>query len=109
MKNKAKVILVLIVMVLSLLTICSCGKKNSIVGHWVATDLQSAKINEIYFYSDGTYSSSRSNYHGSYSIDGDRLRLEGFLVEDINATFEVKGAYMTLSFWTGDYEYEKID
>lgn len=41
------------------------------------------------FFSDGTYKSDYPNYYGSYSVDGNRLRMSGVLVEDVTVNYEV--------------------
>lgn len=40
--------------------------------------------------SDGTYVSDSANYDGTYSTDGNRLRISGILVSDRTFTFNDK-------------------
>lgn len=55
--------------------------------------------------------SNRSNYSGDYSIDGDRIKLNGVLAEPLTFTFGLEED--TLTFYNDDgeaiYEYQKVD
>ena len=100
----------LIVSLLCLLLLCSCGSgKNALVGKWEKSGgSSSSAFWYLYFYSDGTYTSGGSNYKGTYSVDGKNLRLEGFLVDDVNATFEIKGNTLYLDYWARSETFEKV-
>ena len=107
--KKSTIVRKLIVSVFCVLLLCGCGgSKNKLVGDWRADDPYSAYWDYLYFYSDGTYSSSDSNYKGTYSVDGSRLRMEGFLVDDVNAQFKVQGDKLTLDYWARTSVYTRI-
>ena len=100
-----------IAVALCVLILCACGSgKNSIVGHWqLSSNTSNSPFRYLYFYSDGTYSSGGSNYKGTYSVDGKNIRLEGFLVDDVNATFEISGNELTLKYWARTETYTRSD
>ena len=73
----------------------SKSKSVTITGQW--KDLNNRNgIYELEFFSDGTYKSNQSNYAGTYSADGNRLRLDGILMEDLIYTFQIDGDTLTL-------------
>lgn len=103
MKKLTKTILALILATILLVTLAACGSSSSkIVGRWVSTD-RTNDYSYIEFFSDGTYVTDWANYNGTYSIDGDRLRLSGRLVNDRIYTFKISGKTLNLG---GDI-YEK--
>lgn len=105
-----KVFAIAVSVVLCVAMLCSCGKKNSIVGQWErASDSKTSTFRYLYFYDDGTYSSGHSNYKGTYSISGNNIRLEGFLVDDVNAKFEVNGDTLTLEYWARSETYTRVE
>ena len=93
----------------------ACGADSSIEGRWEipgrGDETSTSDLVKLEFFDDGTYVSNRSNYAGSYSVDGDRLRLEGIMVEPVAVTFEVNGD--SLTFYNDDgeilYEYQRIE
>ncbi len=99
MKKVKKPIIFLVLCLLCISVLSACASSKSLNGRWTYTD-GSAKFSYIEFFSDGTYTSSHANYNGSYSIDGDRLKLSGILVEPLTYTFDVSGD--TLTFLNGD-------
>lgn len=103
-----KIIKLLTVTGMLITILASCGS-SSIVGHWERIN-DASSFSEMEFFSDGTYTSSHSNYNGSYSIDGDRLRLGGILVSDRTFTFELSGDNLKL-YDDGElkYEFERVD
>lgn len=97
MKRFLKPAAVLALTVVLVVTLVGCGSStSSIVGRWNKTE--GSGFSYLEFFSDGTYTSSHVNYEGNYSIDGDRLKLSGILVEAKTYTFEIKGD--TLSLYT---------
>lgn len=69
--------------------------KEALYGQWKKTDgsmkyATSHTFKEIEFFDDGTYISDHANMKCSYSVTEDRLKLEGYLVEDMTTSFEVK-------------------
>lgn len=76
--------------------LAGCGQ-SALVGRW--TDTNGGYFE---FFSDGTYTSSESNYSGDYSTDGDRLRLSGVLVNDVTLSYKVKGNELIIYSEDGD-------
>ena len=87
-----------------------CGG-SKLVGQWETTE--DAHFVEFEFFSDGTYTSEISseyynNYYGNYSVDNNRLKISGVLVEDKTFTFEIKGDKLILEYPNGEkYTYTK--
>ncbi|MGN0244236.1 MAG: hypothetical protein ACI4CT_09280 [Lachnospiraceae bacterium] len=107
-----KKILVCLVLLCIGCSFVACGKtvESKLSGRWVLAEDSSSFLSEIEFFSDGTYVSSHSNYEGNYSVDGDRIRLQGILVDTKTFTFKIKGD--TLTFYDGEGEeycvYERV-
>lgn len=96
-KKSMKRLAALILVVMLILASAGCGSGNaSIVGQWNVTE--GNKFRYLEFFSDGTYTSSHSNYHGDYSIDGDRLMLSGVLVEPRTYTFKIQSDTLSLYY-----------
>lgn len=109
-----KIKLITVVMLIAAL-LTACGSKSSLVGRWEAVDhgIQGGwagpHLSELEFFSDGTYVSSSDNYTGSYTIEGDRIKLPGVLMETLVATFDISGDTLTLYDDEGDaYQYTKV-
>ena len=105
MKNfKIMIIVILVVMALT-----ACDNSKKIVGQWVTVG--GTYFKRIEFFSDGTYSSNKSNYKGNYSIEKNRIKLEGYLMDDKIYNFEIDGDKLILykgdSIEKGD-EYERV-
>lgn len=91
-----KKIISLLAAIFMVISITACGSsKSAIVGQWKNGSFK------MEFFSDGTYTSTDSNHFGSYSIDGDRIRLEGVLVEDWTYDFKIKGDTLTFYYDNG--------
>lgn len=76
-----------------MLLLSSCGSSASkLVGQW---ESDRGQISELEFFSDGTYTSDDPNHSGNYSVDGDRIRLQGILMSDLTYTFEINGNTLT--------------
>lgn len=89
-------------LIMCVLLLVACGSSSGkLVGRWSKTD-GGTSINSLEFFSDGTYTSDYPNYYGSYSVDGNRIRLSGVLIEDMTMSFEVKDD--TLTFYRDDGE-----
>ena len=113
---------VLISLVAALLTACggsgSLGSfgssEDSLVGRWEAVDdgveVDYGDLDELEFFSDGTYSSDSSNYSGGYSVDGDRIKLSGIIASAYSFSFEVSGNTLTMYDNDGnEYQYKKVE
>lgn len=111
MKRFLKPAIALVLAVVMAAAFIGCGSsKSKIVGKWNRTEGWGFEYLE--FFSDGTYTSNSSNYEGDYSIDGDRLKLSGFMAEAKVYTFKIKGNTLSL-YESGradspDAVYEKI-
>ena len=92
MKNKAlRVTAVAVMLAICITVFAACGNPaGKLAGRWSKTS-GGTSINKLEFFSDGTYKSDYSNYYGSFSVDGNRIRLSGVLVEDLTMNFEVNG------------------
>ena len=97
----------------------ACGSKSPsdlIVGQWIVPGEEdragtTSQLVALEFFSDGTYTSNRSNYSGGYSIDGDRIKLDGVLAESLTFTFELDDDTLTFYYDDGEimYEYQRVE
>lgn len=96
MKNavKNRPILIVASMLLVAVIFCGCSSSGNIVGRWEKTE--GYGFDYLEFFSDGTYTSSHPNYASNYSIEGDRLKLTGVLMETKVYTFEINGNVLNL-------------
>lgn len=105
-----KKILPLLIIVVVITTLIGCNSSSSsIVGRWSGDSIsieRGGSIYELEFFSDGTYTSSHSNYTGSYSISGNRLKLAGLLVSDLTYNFKIHGNTLTFYSDNGNVLYE---
>lgn len=110
MKNKAlKVTAVAVILAICITVFAACGNRaDKLVGRWSKTS-GGTSINYLEFFSDKTYKSDYSNYNGSYSIDGNRIRLSGVLVEDMTMNFEVNGDNLIFYSDNGNNEIMKFE
>lgn len=102
--------IILIFTIISVIIISSCGNSaNKLIGHWSTGE--KGTLSELEFFSDGSYVSSSSNYEGSYSVDSNRIRLNGILVDSLTFTFEVNNNSLILYDNDGDVygEYSKLE
>lgn len=106
---KKRVGLVVVLMLLMVSAFCGCETtEDKITGRWEKTE--GSGLDYFEFFSDGTYVSSHPNYAGSYSIDGNRIRLEGILMETLVRTFELNGNTLSLQSDSGSSAiYKRID
>lgn len=84
---------------------------NDILGRWEGVDEDPRRpFEQLEFFSDNTYYSDDSNYFGSYSIDDDRIRLEGVLVYPLDCTFTVKKDLLTVQSddWNSTWEFKRV-
>ena len=98
--SKRMVIIVVIVVVLVIVVVSATHFSNpekAIIGRWESVSGGGLSFRYIEFFSDGTYTSSHDNYQGTYSIDGNRIRLSGFLVSDRVWTFQFKGGKLVMN------------
>ena len=108
-KTVLKSTAVVLMLAMCVLIFAACGNpKDALAGQWVKTD-GGTSINSLEFFSDGTYKSDYPNYYGTYSVDGNRIRLSGVLVEDLTMNFEVKGNALTFYSDTGNNEIMKFE
>ncbi|MCI5655374.1 MAG: hypothetical protein SOT80_03540 [Candidatus Pseudoruminococcus sp.] len=97
MKRQYKITFSLILIATLLITLAACSSGDSgIVGRWKKTE--GGEFSYLEFFSDGTYKSSSANYEGGYSIDGNRLKLSGILVESKTYTFKIEGDTLFLYY-----------
>ena len=102
--KQALLTMFILVVVVLLIMLCFSGSSSkALVGRWEATD-SSAYFGYLEFFKDGTYGSDRVNYSGNYSVNGDRLRIDGILMPSVTFTFSVSGDRLKLS--TGGQEYD---
>ena len=114
---KKCLICVLSIMLLGAL-LAGCGSKSPadlIIGQWLIPGEEdhaesTIELVELEFFSDGTYTSNTANYAGTYSIDEDRIKLNGILVEPLTYTFEVDEDSLTF-YEDGEVvdEYKKVE
>ena len=115
MVKRCLVCVLSIMLLTTLLVGCSKDPSDLIVGRWVIPGEEegaeySTELLVMEFFSDVKYTSNTSNYSGSYSIDGDRIKLNGILVEPLIYTFEVDDSSLTF-YDDGEvrYEYQKVE
>ncbi len=95
--------------------LCGCGSSSSsLVGRWEAVDdgveVDYGDLDELEFFSDGTYSSDLDNYSGGYSVDGNRIKLSGIIASAYTFSFEVSGNTLTMYDDNGnEFTYNKVD
>lgn len=91
-------------MMLTMIMLVSCGgsKESYLIGRWSIDENYHSSLEELEFFSDGTYVSDHPNYEGNYSVDNDRIRLTGILVDSKTYTFDVNK--ITLTFYDDDGE-----
>ena len=92
------------ILLISLLSGCGNSAPKSLSGRYVGEE--STSFDYIEFFSDGKYTSSHPNYEGDYSIDGNRIRLEGILVDSRIYYFKTSGDTLELSY---DENFEDSD
>lgn len=104
MKHKSFIIGILsCILIVSMLCGCSSTPK-SLSGRYEKVD--GGEFSYIEFFSDGKYTSSHPNYEGNYSIDGNRIRLEGVLVDSRIYYFRVNGDTLEFSY---SEDFEDVD
>lgn len=96
-----------IILGLVMLLLTACSSSSALLGKWEIDGRGISvgtvgRISKIEFFSDGTYTSSAANYNGSYSVDGDRVRLSGMLMADLTYSFKVSGNTLTIYTDDGD-------
>ena len=81
-KGIVRIIVVVVCLVVVIVLLSRCGG-SPIVGRWEVVEnglrVDYGVIRNLEFFGDGTYTSDHSNYFGSYSIEGNRLRISGVL------------------------------
>ena len=87
----------------------SSKKVSSIVGRWES--VENTWMDELEFFSDGTYSSDKDNYFGSYTIEDGRIRLGGVLMSDLVYSYKLDGDTLILYEDDDDdgIEYRRVD
>lgn len=98
MKQTVKRIVIFMSIIIIIIAIISYSSNNidssEIIGQW--TTIEGNDFRFLEFFSDGTYTSSHPNYFGDYSIDRDRLKLSGIMMEARTYTFEIQGDTLSL-------------
>lgn len=106
MKKTVKICFV-VLLISSIFAGCGKTPQQELAGYWEKTEGKG--FSYIEFFEDGKYVSSHTNYEGDFSISGDRIRLEGILVDSKTYTYSVSGNMLTFYDNDGDVyaEYEK--
>ena len=98
--KKNSLVISILSCILLISALCSCGGNSyetpkRLSGRY--NEVSSTPYEYLEFFSDGKYTSSHPNYEGDYSIDGNRIRLEGVLVDSEIYYFRVKGDTLEVS------------
>lgn len=119
MKNLKRYFAGVLGVILLTASLAGCGSKSPsdlIVGQWVIPGEEdragtTTDLVALEFFGDGTYTSNRSNYSGDYSIDGDRIKLNGVLAEPLTFTFSLEDDSLIFYYDDGDvmYEYQRVE
>ena len=110
MKRKTAALAILILTVSAVLLLTACGNGSSkIIGQWEIQNAEEvhAPFDFLEFFSDNTYASEDPNYNGHYSIDGNRIKFDGILVNPITCSFKVNGKTLTLTNNDKTWKYTK--
>ncbi len=103
--KSSKLVVGVLSTILLIFALTGCGNTaKSLSGKYVSDG--NTAFSYIEFFSDGKYTSSHSNYEGNYSIDGNRIRLEGILVDSKIYYFKARGNTLELS---SDEDFESSD
>lgn len=83
---------IILIAVLCLSVLSACGSpKDALAGKWTKTD-GGIMFSEVEFFKDGTYASDHANYNGAYSVEGDRIKFSGTLVEPVTLSYKIDGS-----------------
>lgn len=93
-----KTVLISFVLLIVLFTTCGGSTKSDIVGVWKSSGKESIFYNSIEFFSDGTHVTETPVWSGTYTADGNRLRISGKLYDEV-FSFEItdNGNKLTLT------------
>ncbi len=83
-----KALLISLMLFIVLLTACGGSTKNDIVGLWKSSGDESIFYNSVEFFSDGTHITETPGWSGTYTTDGNRLRISGKLYGEV-FSFEI--------------------
>lgn len=78
-----KTLLISLMLLVVLLTACGGSTKNNIVGLWESSGDESIFYNSVEFFSDGTHITETPGWSGTYTTDGNRLRISGKLYGEV--------------------------
>lgn len=82
---------IILIAVLCITALCACGSpQDALAGRWTKTD-GGIMFSNVEFFKDGTYSSDHANYDGAYSIEGDRIKFTGVLVDPVTLSYKIDG------------------
>lgn len=119
MKKYKKVVVSMLSLMILAVALIGCSSKSAsdlIVGQWIVPGEEdragtTSDLVALEFFSDGTYVSNRSNYSGGYSIDDDRIKLDGVLAEPLTFTFELNEDTLTFYYDDGEVmnEYQRVE
>lgn len=103
-----KIIQTLSCLIVVVILLCSCknSTKNDIVGLWKSTGEEGVFYNSIEFFSDGTHITETQSWSGTYTTDGNRLRISGKLYSDV-FSFELSDSGNQLTL-TNSLGYSKV-
>lgn len=83
-----KALLITLVALVVFLSACAGNTKNDIVGLWKSSGDESIFYNSVEFFSDGTHITETPGWSGTYTTDGNRLRISGKLYGEV-FSFEI--------------------
>lgn len=119
MKKSKKYLTSILGIIFFVILLAGCGSKSPsdlIVGQWIIPGEEdhagtTSQLVALEFFSDGTYTSNHSNYSGGYSIDGDRIKLDGVLAEPLTFTFKLDDDTLTFYYDDGEviYQYQRVE
>lgn len=103
-----KNILIFIVILTTISILTACGSPASkLIGQWERDG--DYAVTKLEFFDDGTYTSDHSNYNGNYTINDNRLKITGILVEPETFDFEIKNNTLVLYNEKGStMEFERV-
>lgn len=93
-----KALLIGLMLLVMMLTACGGSTQNGIVGLWKSSGDESIFYNSVEFFSDGTHVTETPGWSGTYTTDGNRLRISGKLYGEV-FSFEItdNGNKLTLT------------
>lgn len=69
--------------------------RADLIGQWVS-DSSFEGFSQLEFFDDGTYTSNLPNGKGGFSVSGNRLKLDGYMVSDTTCDFRIENGNLYL-------------